>query len=65
MESPFMIDGSAVAGGEMRHVLTVGCRCRDCPAEYGPTTKAYNRFNRRSRQVFWVKLLDALADAGR
>lgn len=27
------------------HVLTSGCRWRDCPAEYGPRTTVYNRFN--------------------
>lgn len=26
------------------HVLKVGCRWCDCPAEYGPPTTVYNRF---------------------
>ena len=30
------------------HVLTSGCRWRDCPAAYGPRTTVYNRFNRWS-----------------
>lgn len=46
------------------HVLKVGCRWCDCPADYGPSTTIYNRFNRWSRRGFWLKLLDALVDAG-
>jgi transposase len=34
------------------HVLTSGCRWRDCPADYGPRTTVYNRFNRWSRRGF-------------
>ena len=36
------------------HVLKVGCRWCDCPAEYGPSTTVYNRFNRWSRRRFWT-----------
>ena len=36
----------------------------DCPTDYGPSTAVYNRFNRWSRRGFWLKLLDALVDAG-
>mgnify|MGYP006281610385 FL=1 len=57
------VDDRRVISGIM-HVLKVGCRWCDCPAEYGPSTTIYNRFNRWSRRGFWVKLLDALADAG-
>jgi transposase len=46
------------------HVLKVGCRWCDCPAEYGPSTTVYNRFNRWSHRGFWLKLLDALVGAG-
>ena len=28
------------------HVLQSGCRWRDCPPEYGPSTTVYNRYNR-------------------
>jgi transposase len=31
-------------------MLQSGGRWRDCPAEYGPHTTIYNRFNRRSRE---------------
>ena len=46
------------------HVLTYGCRWCDCPADYGPSTTIYNRFNRWSRRGFWLKLFDALVNAG-
>lgn len=46
------------------HVLKSGCRWGDCPREYGPVTTVYNRFNRWSARGFWLKLLDALVDAG-
>jgi hypothetical protein len=34
------------------------------PAEYGPATRVCNRFNRWPPRGFWLKLLDALMDAG-
>jgi Transposase and inactivated derivatives len=43
------------------HVLKSGCRWKDCPAEYGPPTTVYNRFNRWSRRDYWQKILAALA----
>jgi transposase len=46
------------------HVLKVGCRWRDCPAEHGQSTTVYNQFNRRSCRGFWLRLLDALVNAG-
>jgi len=46
------------------HVLTSGCRWRDCPTAYGPRTTVYNRFNRWSRRGFWKAMLAALAKAG-
>jgi transposase len=46
------------------HVLRSGCRWRDCPADYGPHTTVYNRFNRWSRRGFWRGMLAALAEAG-
>jgi len=57
------VDDRRVISGIV-HVLKVGCRWCDCPADYGPSTTIYNRFNRWSRRGFWLKLLDALADAG-
>src|ERR1700686_1297429 len=57
------VDDRRVISGIL-HVLKVGCRWCDCPTEYGPSTTVYNRFNRWSRRGFWLKLLDALVDAG-
>ena len=57
------VDDRRVISGIL-HVLKVGCRWCDCPAEYGPSTTVYNRFNRWSGRGFWLKLLDALLDAG-
>ena len=57
------VDDRRVISG-IFHVLKVGCRWCDCPAEYGPSTTIYNRFNRWSNRGFWLKLLDALVDAG-
>jgi transposase len=57
------VDDRRVISGIL-HVLKAGCRWCDCPADYGPSTTVYDRFNRRSRRGFWLKLLDALVDAG-
>lgn len=46
------------------HVLKAGCRWGDCPADYGPSTTIYNRFNRGPRRRFWLGLLEAPAGAG-
>jgi transposase len=42
------------------HVLKVGCRWQDCPAEYGPYTTIYNRFNRWSKAGIWARILEKL-----
>ncbi len=57
------VDDRRVISG-IRHVLKVGCRWCDCPAEYGPSTTVYNRFNRWSRRGFRLNLLGALAESG-
>jgi transposase len=57
------VDDRRVISG-IFHVLKSGCRWCDCPAEYGPATTIYNRFNRWSNRGFWLKLLNALVDAG-
>lgn len=46
------------------HVLKTGCRWQDSPAEYGPPTTIYNRFNRWSRRQLWSRTLDALVARG-
>ena len=59
------VDDRRVISGIL-HVLKVGCRWCDCPADYGPSTTVYNRFNRSNRwsgRGFWLKFLDALVNA--
>lgn len=58
-----LVDDRRVVSGIL-HVLKVACRSCDCPADYGPSTTIYNRFNRWSRRGFWLKLLDTLMQAG-
>lgn len=57
---PRRVDDRRVLSGIV-HVLRSGCRWRDCPAEYGPHTTVYNRFNRWSGRGVWARLLEALA----
>jgi transposase len=57
------VDDRRVISGIL-HVLKVGCRWCDCPADYGQSTTVYNRFNRWSRKGFWLKLIEALVKAG-
>jgi transposase len=45
------------------HVLTSGCRWRDCPAAYDSCTAVYYCFNQWSRRGFWKAMLAALAKA--
>lgn len=47
------VDDRRVISGIL-HVLKVGCRGCDYPAEYGPSTTVYNRFNRWSHRRFWA-----------
>ena len=42
------------------HVLQSGCRWRDCPPEYGPSTTVYNRYNRWSQKGHWQYLFAEL-----
>ena len=42
------------------HVLQSGCRWRDCPPEYGPSTTLYNRYNRWSQKGHWQYLFAEL-----
>ena len=53
------VDDRRVISGIV-HMLHSGARWRDCPAEYGPYTTIYNRFNRWSRQGIWLEIFEAL-----
>ena len=57
---PERVDDRRVLSGII-HVLRSGCRWRDCPAEYGPPTTVYNRFNRWAKAGVWVQVFEALA----
>lgn len=57
------VDDRRVISGIL-HVLKTGCRWRDVPAEYGPPTTIYNRFNRWSRRGIWQRVFERLAAAG-
>jgi transposase len=46
------------------HVLKTGCRWRDVPPEYGPSTTIYNRYNRWSRHGLWQRLFEQIAASG-
>ncbi len=53
------VDDRRVISGIV-HMLKSGARWRDCPAEFGPYTTVYNRFNRWSRQGLWLRMFEAL-----
>jgi transposase len=53
------VDDRRVISGIV-HMLRSGARWRDCPADYGPYTTVYNRFNRWSRQGVWSEIFYAL-----
>ena len=57
------VDDRRVISGIV-HVIRTGCPWRQCPADYGPHTTIYNRFNRWSRRQFWTDLVEALAASG-
>jgi transposase len=57
------VDDRRIISGIVR-VLRSGCRWRDCPAEHGPSTAVYDRFDRWSRRGFWRDVLAALAETG-
>lgn len=46
------------------HVLKVGCRWRDVPAEYGPATTIYNRYHRWARRGIWQRIFEKVAANG-
>ena len=57
------VDDRRVISGIL-HVLKAGCRWRDCPADYGPRTTIYNRYNRWARQGIWRRVFERLAGTG-
>jgi transposase len=57
------VDDRRVISGIL-HILKTGGRWRDVPAEYGPPTTIYNRYNRWSRRGLWQRLFERIAGAG-
>jgi transposase len=57
------VDDRRVISGIL-HVLKVGCRWRDCPAEYGPPTTIYNRYHRWAQRGRWQRLFAQVAASG-
>ncbi|KQO70625.1 transposase [Methylobacterium sp. Leaf88] len=57
------VDDRRVISGIL-HVLKVGGRWRDCPAEYGPATTIYNRYHRWAQRGRWQRLFAQVADVG-
>ena len=57
------VDDRRVISGII-HMLRTGGRWRDTPAEYGPHTTIYNRWNRWCRRGIWRRLLSRLAEEG-
>ena len=57
------VDDRRVISGIL-HVLKTGCRWRDCPAQYGPSTTIYNRYNRWSSRGIWQRVFEKMAAAG-
>src|SRR5215475_5636608 len=53
-------DDRRILSGIM-HVQKVGCRWKDCPAEYGPHKTIYNRFARWSERGIWQNIFAAVA----
>ena len=54
------VDDRRVLSGIL-HRFREGLRWRALPAEYGPRTTVFNRFNRWSRRGLWQELFAALA----
>ena len=48
------VDDRRVISGIV-HMVHSDARWRDCPADYGPHTTIYNRFNCCSRQGIWLE----------
>src|SRR5215204_4160341 len=57
---PVRQDDRRVISGIL-HRLREGCRWRALPAEYGPYTTVFNRYNRWSKRGLWQDIFAALA----
>lgn len=57
------VDDRRVISGIV-HVLKSGGRWVDAPPDYGPRKTLYNRYVRWAQKGVWVRLFEALAQAG-
>ena len=57
------VDDRRIISGIL-HVLKVGCRWRDVPAEYGPAKTVYNRYHRWARRRIWQRIFEKMAANG-
>src|SRR5947209_2737621 len=57
---PVRQDDRRIISGILHH-LREGCRWRALPAEYGPYTTVFNRYNRWSKRGLWQGIFGALA----
>jgi transposase len=60
---PVRQDDRRIISG-IAHRLREGCRWRGLPAEYGPYTTVFNRYNRWSKRGLWQDIFAALASCG-
>lgn len=58
-DKPYVDDLRVISG-----ILKTGCRWRDCPAEHGPATTIYNRYNRWSSRCIWQRVFEKMAAIG-
>ena len=56
------VDDRRVING-IFYVLRTGIPWADLPAQYGPSTTIYNRFNRWTHAGHWDRIMEAVADA--
>ncbi len=57
------VDDRRVISGIL-HVLKVGCRWRDVPAEYGPAKTVYNRYHSWAQRRIWHRIFETMAASG-
>ena len=57
------VDDRRIISGIL-HVLKIGCRWRDVPAEYGPAKTVYNRYHRWARRRIWHRIFEKMAANG-
>lgn len=57
------VDDQRIISGIL-HVLKVGCRWRDVPAEYGPAKTIYDRYHRWARRRIWHRIFENMAASG-